>query len=724
MGAVGVMPAPVAAPAGSRPFGRQEAFPWGAQAQAEAAEVGRHDLFNRKAFTWTSSQSRSGQAAAPAPASRPAPAPAPASANGAAATKQPQAAVRSPAPPERIYQVVAPSASVRAEPRAGAKLKTKKTRGARFLVSEVTMNGWLCLAKEAGWLLTFERNGDDINEIAQFVDDQDTMLAVPRHQPQGICCLEVVFRTGVPVRSAPDRNAETLSTRRRGEYVFAHTQTFDGWMRLAGEPGWMMAWSPEWGELLRPRPRSAVATLDVWVLSDAWACARRRPGVAAAGLTAKDAQDLKDLEQRMAADASKLFEQTERREEWVEKSLVTAEDLKNGDSWIQRRLFAGLFAETVREGDTWLQELLPGFAHHWPPAVPPVPGDEPQDGEEEDDGAAWSGAWGGPLEGLGVETLGPGFDPLDVDAFGGTRPLEFGGKQYTLAPNGVVFDPPNQIPMGIWNEETKSIDPAVSSAPGCAYASISYFGKSYLLMPDHNLVDPETEAIVGVFDPASGSVRLTEHGVWGGSAGAAEGDIPLYDPAFDDEEPTHPSEYLERGRQSYQKGRYKAAAGLFTEALKGCAQQRSVDLEFESEILRARCLCWVELESYEELLEDAERIIAGFSAVDGSAAALGEASEVRAWRRLAAEKLGRRLPGEEPAAASTPAAEAKCPQCNGLASRCATCGTGMPERCASCSKPVTRANCCSGCMCTYYCDRECQRAHWKAHKKECKKLAA
>merc|ERR1719282_817416 len=125
-----------------------------------------------------------------------------------------------------------------------------------------------------------------------------------------------------------------------------------------------------------------------------------------------------------------------------------------------------------------------------------------------------------------------------------------------MAGNGVVFDPPNQVPIGIWNTTTKTIDPAVSSVPGLPYATISYFGRTYLLMQDDRLVDPETEAVVGIFDRDTGSVSLVE-------PGDAADDIPIYDPVFDDGEPIHPSEYLERGRQSAKKGKYRAAACLY-----------------------------------------------------------------------------------------------------------------------------------------------------------------
>ena len=52
-------------------------------------------------------------------------------------------------------------------------------------------------------------------------------------QPQGLCCLEVAF-TQVAVRSSPSRDSMALSYKRKGELIFARSQNFSGWLRLAG----------------------------------------------------------------------------------------------------------------------------------------------------------------------------------------------------------------------------------------------------------------------------------------------------------------------------------------------------------------------------------------------------------------------------------------------------------------------------------------------------------
>merc|ERR1719341_1499548 len=125
--------------------------------------------------------------------------------------------------------------------------------------------------------------------------------------------------------------------------------------------------------------------------------------------------------------------------------------------------------------------------------------------------------------------------------------------------------------MGIWNREAKRVEPAIGSVPGCPYATVSYMGKTYLFMNDSKLVDPETETVVGKYNADTGTVTF-------GEQKEEEADIKIYDPAFDDDEPIHPSEYLERGNQTFRRGRFRAAACLYEEALKGCGRLRSIDL--------------------------------------------------------------------------------------------------------------------------------------------------
>eukprot|EP00913_Durusdinium_trenchii_P025505 g23940.t1 len=220
---------------------------------------------------------------------------------------------------------------------------------------------------------------------------------------------------------------------------------------------------------------------------------------------------------------------------------------------------------------------------------------------------------------------------------------------------------------------------------------------------------------------------------------------PSEDPAFGDE-PVDMQEYIERGNQMVKAGRFKAASGLFSEALKACSQQRAVDLDVEVDIIKSRAKCWKAIGCFAELqeegaaardfcweagkwLEDAQKVLKLTGNRDQDAldwlrvaedglsrrrtnGALNDATN-RTTNAVAPERLAQAPPMT--GSHGVGGFGAKCSQCNGLASKCAQCGAGM-ERCGYCSQPVSRANCCSRCHCTYYCGRECQRSHWKVHK--------
>ncbi|CAE7821027.1 unnamed protein product [Symbiodinium sp. CCMP2592] len=427
----------------------------------------------------------------------------------------------------RTYEVIAKTGTVKAEPHMDAKLKTKKSKGSRFIVSEMTMNGWLKLENEPGWLAAHLRGVQDIGEVAAPLETDPMLeLAVPVYQPQGMVCLEVVFKTGVPVRETPSRKAKTVATLKCGEYVFAHTQNFDGWLKLSGKPeGWVLANDSDWGELLRRRRR--MNDIDLWAMCDAWAAARARPGTGRSmGLSGKEVEALKELEERTVMEAKALWQEHRSNKEYlVSEGYLAGEDLLKTETWMRQRVFAHVLEKKSKSGEGWLRELISGFKLS--SRVPPLPGIQGE--QEEDDyyaeqqaqaqsfsqglrkgftnanGGAMGGAMGGPMGGAMGGQQGHGaFDP----AFEGTKPFEYKGKIYTMAPNGVLFDPPNQVPMGIWNPDTQRLDPAAGMMPGCPYPAISYLGRTYILLPDQRLLDPETEEIVGTFNRDTNEMDL------------------------------------------------------------------------------------------------------------------------------------------------------------------------------------------------------------------------
>ncbi|CAE7940466.1 unnamed protein product [Symbiodinium necroappetens] len=459
----------------------------------------------------------------------------------------------------RTYEILAKTGTVKAEPHMDAKLKTKKSKGSRFLVSEMTMNGWLKLENEPGWLAAHLRGVQDIGEVAAPLETEPMLeLAVPVYQPQGMVCLEVVFKTGVPVREAPNRRAKTVATLKCGEFVFAHTQNFDGWLKLSGKPeGWVLANDSDWGELLRRRRR--MNDIDLWALCDAWAA-----------------------------------------------------DLLKTETWMRQRIFAHVLEKKSKTGEGWLRELISGFKLS--SRVPPLPGI--QGDQEEDDYYAEQQAQQATSQAFsqglrqGFMSSKPGgqqgygaFDP----AFEGTKPFEYKGKMYTMAPNGVMFDPPNQIPMGIWNPDTQRLDPAAGMMPGCPYPAISYLGRTYILLPDQRLLDPETEDIVGTFNRETSEIDLQNPTLLQQVGSLKElGSDPTLP---NDSEPLDIHEYIERGNQMVKAGRFKAAAGLFSEALNACSSARAVDLDLETDIIKSRAKCWKALGCFQELKDDSSKVL-------------------------------------------------------------------------------------------------------------------
>eukprot|EP00913_Durusdinium_trenchii_P005334 g4977.t1 len=316
----------------------------------------------------------------------------------------------------------------------------------------------LKLENEPGWIAAHLRGVDNIGEVAVPLETEAPLeLAVPVYQPQGIACLEVVFKTGVPVRESPSRKAKTVATLKCGEYVFAQTQNFDGWLRIHGKPeGWVLANDSDWGELLRRRRR----------MND-------RHG------------------QRVFAHV-------------LEKKSVA------GEGWL-RELIAGFKLSTralplpgiqgeQEEEDFYEEQQAAGIGAY--PSYPAASGPEPTIRKGFFNGNGTNGGGTAQLPSpkdwdFSTASSGHGaFDP----AFEGTKPFEYKGKVYTMAPNGVLFDPPNQVPMGIWNPDTQRLDPAAGMMPGCPYPAISYLGRTYILLPDQRLLDPETEQIVGTFN--------------------------------------------------------------------------------------------------------------------------------------------------------------------------------------------------------------------------------
>lgn len=134
--------------------------------------------------------------------------------------------------PQRIYEVTHSLCFVREEPSLHADVLGQRRRGTQVKAEQVTMDGWVKLADEPGWMVTHLRGVHGLGEMLRPVDAEASgHLVIDGYHEQGLCCLDVVFDQ-VPVRRRPDRSSQALQLRRRGERVFARAQRFDGWLRL------------------------------------------------------------------------------------------------------------------------------------------------------------------------------------------------------------------------------------------------------------------------------------------------------------------------------------------------------------------------------------------------------------------------------------------------------------------------------------------------------------
>lgn len=202
--------------------------------------------------------------------------------------------------------------------------------------------------------------------------------------------------------------------------------------------------------------------------------------------------------------------------------------------------------------------------------------------------------------------------------------LEIDGQQFMMTPDGMVIDPETQQAVGMFNPQTQSIEPL----DGVPMMMVQDGDRTYIVAPDGGVYDPETQEQVGTFNPETqeieplDGIRITGSDDVGLSGGQS-------DPDDGEEEPAVNIEFWDsRGDELFRKGNFRGAASSFTTALKHCERSRMIELDFESEIVRKRALCWEKVGDHRQLLADAERILE----VDADDA------QALAWRKSSANK--------------------------------------------------------------------------------------
>eukprot|EP00913_Durusdinium_trenchii_P023255 g21833.t1 len=318
----------------------------------------------------------------------------------------------------------------------------------------------------------------------------------------------------VAVRAFPSRDAIALCYRRRGELVFARSQNFAGWLRLAGEEGWMLAFAPEHGLLLQPRLAQETAELDLWALCDLWNTFRRKKRM----LSPADVKSLKDWHQtammahsllRMAKEEPPFCElclemrltprplplelstkatleevqgQPEPKEEQHSRFSRSSTESDDGDDGSSAPVSeepkapkAGYNGQSrgetdgARSSSTARGGSAPHRgAPHRPPAGPTGPmgfGGRPGGGRSGGRGPGGrakgfgkgKGGFGGfgQMGQMGGFGLGPGLDGGMPGM--GVMPVEVNGEELLMTEGGLLVDPETQAPVGVLNPMTGEV---------------------------------------------------------------------------------------------------------------------------------------------------------------------------------------------------------------------------------------------------------------------------
>mmetsp|Transcript_38097 Transcript_38097/g.109936 ORF Transcript_38097/g.109936 Transcript_38097/m.109936 type:complete len:1039 (-) Transcript_38097:142-3258(-) len=177
--------------------------------------------------------------AEPEPKSKPKP---------AAKTTGPQLAVLS-------FKVTASGGvTVRKRPAEDAPELSHIDSGDTVFLQEESFDGWAKLADEDGWVRRLIPGEDSTVTLQLEPEDGETLtLASPEPIAKpGARKFKVTLKSGVGIKAEPKPKAKVTSQKKVGELVIAEAQTYDGWLRLARNQGWVLAVGGSAGKMLEP----------------------------------------------------------------------------------------------------------------------------------------------------------------------------------------------------------------------------------------------------------------------------------------------------------------------------------------------------------------------------------------------------------------------------------------------------------------------------------------
>jgi len=452
---------------------------------------------------------------------------------------------------KQVFEVIKTKrCKVYAEADLDATVLTKKSRGAYVYGMELTMNLWLRLHDRVeGWMLMDMQNIDGQREVLH-PKDGALELVVRNYQSQGICCLEVC-PSEAAVHKVPSEEGKVISTRGAGEFVFARSQSFNGWVRLVGNEGWMRGYGPSGAAVLRVVD-PGMDDVDQWAVSDLWAAVRKEHD----GILSRDTVSaLKTLEEEaLQKTYGRLSRCRPGREEDYLALGLTEEDLQQSRVGISRRLFVLVLQELLESRSPPVLNHLPNLVFYkHPPQL---------------------------KESIGV---------LEYDRKDAV-------KLYNLGPDCTVYDQETGKVCGLWNSDTQKILPMTH---------LSLFFQDHPWTPLPNVKDDKGGKEGAPF-PGDGLQSDSEEDALRqkDSVDAAEEGAGTHraSAAFEND--------FDQGIDLLRSQCFSEAVPFLNQALIDYESDRKVDLELECRILTARAECWAGLEDFEQLLAETDRILA------------------------------------------------------------------------------------------------------------------
>eukprot|EP00971_Amphidinium_carterae_P178406 3539249-Amphidinium_carterae.1 len=167
--------------------------------------------------------------------------------------------------------------------------------------------------------------------------------------------------------------------------------------------------------------------------------------------------------------------------------MLQLSDLGESEFWIRQRLFVACLLRAAPVHEALLELSLDLTLST---RILSLPTDDSLESGEEHEWFAFG------------SHLHPASQEAVVDC-GNLQPFTYGDHELMISENGVLFQPPNEVPVGIWNEGEQRIEPMraiMESEDGTPVAVLSFWGSTFLMDAEQRVIDPATQKVVGIFN--------------------------------------------------------------------------------------------------------------------------------------------------------------------------------------------------------------------------------